>query len=60
LTAGTTLVRLIRFSRWRSLKFETPIARVQPSASICSIAVYAATVPSKSLGTGWWSRKRST
>jgi hypothetical protein len=52
LTADTTYVWLIRRLRWRSLKFETPTARARPFANICSAALYAATVSSKSLGTG--------
>jgi hypothetical protein len=46
------IVRLSRLSRCCGLKFETPIARARPSASICSAALYGPTVPSKSPGTG--------
>src|SRR5436190_17551 len=49
-----------RSSRWSSMKFATPIARVRPAASISSIALYAPTVLLNSVGTGWCSRKRST
>jgi len=56
LTAGTTWVRSIRMCRSSALKFETPMARARPSASICSAALYAPIVASKSVGTGWWSR----